>query len=60
MMTHSGEENSKPDGFVQFVNAFPEVCLILAHLGHGWDEDPGHQVRAIQKTKQGNMYVSLR
>ena len=57
VITHSGEKNSLPSDFVTFANAFPEVRLILAHLGCGWDDDPGHQVRAILKSKQGNLYV---
>jgi len=31
--------------------------LILAHLGCGWDGDPGHQVRAIQAPRHGNLFV---
>src|SRR3972149_2905155 len=48
VLTHSGEQNSLPGDFVPFANDFPEVHLILAHLGCGWDNDPTHQVRAIQ------------
>lgn len=55
--THSGEENSLPADFVKFANDFPSVQLILSHLGCGWDDDPSHQVRAIQQSKHGNMYT---
>ncbi len=57
VLTHSGEENSLPEDFVPFANDFPEMRLILAHLGCTIDEDPGHQVRAIQQSKHGNVFV---
>ncbi len=57
MLTHSGEQNSLPADYVQLANDFPDVTLILAHLGCGWDDDPSHQVRAVQATKRGNVYV---
>ena len=55
--THSGEENSLPADFVKFANDFPEVTLILSHLGCGWDDDPSYQVRAIQQSRHGNVYT---
>lgn len=57
VLTHSGEQRSLPGDFIPFANDFPEVRLILAHLGCGWDGDPTHQVRAIQKSKRGNVWV---
>lgn len=57
VLTHSGEENSLPKDCVGFADRFPEVTLILAHLGCGWDRDLGHQVRAIQASEAGNIYV---
>ena len=59
VMTHSGEQNSLPEDFLSFADAFPEVTLILAHLGHGYDGDPTHQVRAIQQSRHGNIFVDL-
>ena len=55
--THSGEENSLPSDYVPLANDFPEVMLILAHLGCGWDEDPTHQVRAVQASIHGNVFI---
>jgi predicted TIM-barrel fold metal-dependent hydrolase len=55
--THSGEENSMPADFIPFANDFPSVTLIISHLGCGWDNDPSHQVRAIQQSKHGNIYT---
>ena len=57
MLTHSSEQNSLAADFVQWANAFPEVRLILAHIGCGWDGDLTHQVRAIQQTTHGNVYA---
>ena len=57
VMTHSGEQNSMPEDYVQFADDFADVTLILAHLGCGHDGDPTHQVRAIQASRQGNIYT---
>lgn len=57
ILTHSSEQNSLAADFVPLVNEFPEVRLILAHIGCGWDNDYTHQVRAIQQSKHGNMYA---
>ena len=57
MIGHSGEERSMPEDFVPFTNDFPDVRFILAHLGHGFDGDPSHQVRAIQASESDNVYV---
>jgi len=57
VMTHSGHENSMPEDFVPLANDYPEVRLILAHLGCGWDGDLGHQVRAIQSCRHENTFV---
>jgi predicted TIM-barrel fold metal-dependent hydrolase len=57
MLTHSGEVNSLPEDFVPFANDFPDVRLILAHIGCTIDRDPGHQVRAVQQSKHGNIYA---
>jgi predicted TIM-barrel fold metal-dependent hydrolase len=57
VLGHSSEQNSLAADYVTFANAFPEVTLIIAHLGCGWDGDLTHQVRAIQKSKHGNLYT---
>ncbi len=57
MLTHSSEQNSLAADFVPFANRYPEVRLILAHIGCGWDGDLTHQVRAIQQSLGGNMYA---
>ena len=59
ILAHSGDELSKPMDFVPFANAFPEVSVIVAHLGNGGKAggDPTLQVRAIQMAKYGNMFT---
>ncbi len=57
VLTHSGEQNSLPSDYVPFANDFPEVTLILAHLGHSWNGDPTHQVRAVQAARHGNVFI---
>jgi predicted TIM-barrel fold metal-dependent hydrolase len=57
VQSHSGEKNSMPEDFVKFANEFPDVKIIISHLGCGWDDDLTHQVRAIQKSKYGNLYT---
>jgi len=57
IQSHSGEESSLPADFVELANDFPEVVLILSHLGCGWDGDVTHQVRAIQASKGGNIFT---
>ncbi len=55
--THSGESRSMPEDFVPFLDEFPEVRLIVAHLGCTDDKDSTHQVRAIQMSKHRNIYT---
>ena len=57
VLSHSGEENSMPADLVAFANELPEISLILAHLGNGFDGDPTYQVRGIQGSKHGNVFV---
>lgn len=57
MLTHSSEQNSLARDFIPWANEFPEVRLILAHIGCGWDGDVTHQVRAIQQSRNGNVFA---
>lgn len=56
VLAHSGEPNSLPADLVTCANDFPETSLILAHLGNG-EGDPSRQVRAIQSSRNGNVYT---
>jgi predicted TIM-barrel fold metal-dependent hydrolase len=57
VLSHSSEQNSLASELVVFANQFPEVRLILAHIGCGWDGDYTHQARAIQQSRHGNVYA---
>lgn len=57
ILTHSSEQNSLAADFVPWVNDFPDVRLILAHIGCGWDGDLTHQVRAVQQSRHGNVFA---
>lgn len=57
VLTHSGENNSMPEDFIPFADAHPQVKLILAHIGNGYDGDMGHQVRAIQRSRACNVFA---
>ena len=57
VLTHTGQKRSWPADYVPLANAFPGVRVILAHLGYGADGDPTHQVRAIQRSRHGNLYT---
>lgn len=57
VQTHSGDPNSLPQDFVPLADDFPEVTLILSHLGNG-GAAAGRldlQVRAMQDCKHGNL-----
>jgi predicted TIM-barrel fold metal-dependent hydrolase len=57
VLGHSSEQLSLAADYLRFANAFPEVKVILAHLGFGWDGHLDHQVRAIQESKHGNVFT---
>jgi predicted TIM-barrel fold metal-dependent hydrolase len=57
VLTHSSEQNSLAADFVPLADEFPEVRVILAHIGCGWDGDLAHQVRAIQQSRAGNLFA---
>lgn len=55
VLSHSSEQNSQATDLVAWANRFPEMKLILAHIGCGWDGDLTHQVRGIQQSRHGNV-----
>jgi predicted TIM-barrel fold metal-dependent hydrolase len=57
VLGHTSEQNSLCADYVRWANEFPEVRLILAHIGCGWDNDMTHQVRGIQASRHGNVYA---
>src|SRR5262249_19726161 len=54
-VTERSEQNSQASDLVDWANRFPEMKLILAHIGCGWDGNLTHQVRGVQKSKHGNV-----
>jgi predicted TIM-barrel fold metal-dependent hydrolase len=57
MLTHSGCVNSFPEDFIPFANRYPNVKLILGHLGNSADGNLSRQVVALQRAESGNVYV---
>lgn len=59
VLAHSGDPRSLPNDFLSWANAFPEMQLILAHLGNGGAAvgDPNLQVNAIAASKHNNVYT---
>ena len=57
VLTHSGCVNSFPEDFVSFANEYPEVDLILGHLGNSADGNLSRQVYALERAEHGNVYV---
>lgn len=59
VLAHSGDPNSHPMDFIPFANRFPEMRLILAHIGNGGAAGgrPDLQVRAIQASRRGNVFA---
>ncbi|MFO1094092.1 MAG: amidohydrolase family protein [Planctomycetaceae bacterium] len=57
VLSHSSEQLSLASDLVNLANEFPEMRLLLAHIGCGWDGDPTHQVRAIQTSRHGNVFA---
>ncbi len=59
VLIHSGDHNSRPSQCVEFANRYPDIQLILAHLGNGGAAagDPTLQVQAVQSSRHGNVFV---
>lgn len=57
VLSHSSERNSLAADLVDWANRFPEMKLILAHIGCGWDNDYTHQVRGVQNSRHGNVFA---
>lgn len=57
VLTHSGHANSLPADFLPFVDAHPEVTLILAHIGCSDTGDLKLQIAAIEAARHGNLYA---
>ena len=56
---HSGDKMSLPENMIPFADKYPNVKLIVSHLGHGYDGCVDHQIRAIKAAKNGNIYTDV-
>ena len=57
VLTHSGDPGSYPEDFVAFANAYPDMNLILAHLGNSDNGHMSRQVHALKRSRAGNLYT---
>lgn len=57
VLTHSGDPGSFPEDFISFTDRYPQVRLILAHLGNSSDGAMGRQVSAVQRSQAGNVFI---
>lgn len=57
VLTHSGEQRSLPADVAQLADDFPDLRLILAHHGCGWDGHLDLQVCGLQATKSRNVFI---
>lgn len=57
LLSHAGDETCRPEDLAKLANRFPDVKVIMAHLGFGWDGDPYHHIRAIRMSRYNNVFV---
>lgn len=59
LLTHTGDPLCMPEDFVPYANRYPEVRLILAHLGYGADGGQEHQANALKTSQNQNIYIDV-
>jgi len=57
VQSHSGQDNCMPEDFVDFADSFPEVKIIISHLGCSDTERLTLQMDAILKSKKNNLFT---
>lgn len=59
VLTHSGCPNSLPADFLPFIEKYPRVQLILAHIGHGGGDGnrPDLQIEVLEQTVGASVYA---
>lgn len=57
VLTHSGDVGSYPEDFLPFIDLYPNVELILAHLGNSDDGSVIRQTTAIKHARHRNVWV---
>ena len=55
VLGHAGMEGCMPADYGFFAGRFPDVPVIAAHLGCGFD--PAPYIRALEENKAGNLYT---
>jgi len=57
VLAHSGDIGSYPEDFVPFADQYANIQIILAHLGNSDDGSVSRQVEAIERARNGNLWV---
>lgn len=57
VLTHSGDPGSYPEDFLPWIDRYPNVTLILAHLGNSDDGGIQRQVYAVRHARHDNVYI---
>ena len=57
VLAHSGDIGSYPEDFVPFADRYPNIQIILAHLGNSDDASVSRQVEAIERSRNANLWV---
>ena len=57
ILTHSGDPGSYPEDFVPFANRYPNVAVVLAHLGNSDDGSLARQVHAVKRARHHNLWI---
>ena len=55
--THTGDPMSQPEEFVPFADRYPNVKIILSHIGCGFDGCLSRQTDAVRRGKNHNLYT---
>lgn len=57
-LAHTGNPGTEPERFIRFADRYPNVRLILAHLGHDMvDDTRDRQIKAVKMATQENVWV---
>ncbi|MCM8759559.1 MAG: amidohydrolase family protein [Candidatus Omnitrophica bacterium] len=57
VQSHSGQKNCMPDDFIVFANSFPDVKIIISHLGCSDNQNLFLQINAILRSKYHNLFT---
>ena len=57
VLTHSGDPGAFPEDIVLAADKYPQIQLILAHLGNSADQNLSRQVWALKQAPTRNIYI---